>query len=113
MFMSTRDVGELFNVRSHNPSFFAVRQAVALPRQLLDFCIPVNLHFPPPEMLELVHDHLPDILRYYPDYAMVHQQQLEEITGLHADTIVPWNRYTAIIKRTYKNDKKATVKEVQ
>ena len=95
--MSTRDIGELFNVRSHNPSFFAVQQAVACPRQLLDFCIPVNLHFPPPEMLRLVQDNLPEILRYYPDYATVHQQHLEEITGLPADTIVPCNGSTEII----------------
>ena len=99
MFMSTRDVGELFNVRSHNPSFFAVQQAVASPRQLLDFCIPVNLHFPPPEMLTLVQEKLPEILRYYPDYAVVHQRHLEGITGLPAETIVPCNGSTEIITR--------------
>ena len=97
--MSTRDVGELFNVRSHNPSFFAVQQTVASPRQLLDFCIPVNLHFPPPEMLTLVRENLPEILRYYPDYAAVHQRHLQEITGLPAETIVPCNGSTEIITR--------------
>jgi len=50
-------------------------------------------------MLKLVHDNLPDILRYYPDYAMVHQQHLEEITGLPADTIVACNGSTEIITR--------------
>ena len=110
--MSTRDISELFNVRSHNPSFFAVQQAVASPRQLLDFCIPVNLHFPPPEILKLVHDNLPDILRYYPDYAMVHQQHLEEITGLPADTIVPCNGSTEIITRLCQTAKTPIVTDV-
>jgi threonine-phosphate decarboxylase len=110
--MSTRDLSELFNVRSHNPSFFAVQQAVASPRELLDFCIPVNLHFPPPEMLKLVHDNLPDILRYYPDYAMVHQQHLEEITGLRADTIVPCNGSTEIITRLCQTAKTPIVTDV-
>lgn len=110
--MSTRDISELFNVRSHNPSFFAVQQAVASPRQLLDFCIPVNLHFPPPEMLKLVHDSLPDILRYYPDYAMVHQQHLEEITGLPADTIVPCNGSTEIITQLCQTAKTPIVTDV-
>ena len=109
--MSTRDISELFNVRSHNPSFFAVQQAVASPH-LLDFCIPVNLHFPPPEMLKLVHDNLPDILRYYPDYAMVHQQHLEEITGLPAQTIVPCNGSTEIITRLCQTAKTPIVTDV-
>lgn len=97
--MSNREVAELFNVRSHNPSFFAVRQTVASPRKLLDFCIPVNLHFPPPELLELVRENLPDILRYYPDYVDVHQKHLEQITGLPANTIVPCNGSTEIITK--------------
>ena len=110
--MSTRHISELFNVRSHNPSFFAVQNAVASPRELLDFCIPVNLHFPPPEMLKLVHDNLSDILRYYPDYAMVHQQHLEEITGLPAGTIVPCNGSTEIITRLCQTTKTPIVTSV-
>jgi histidinol-phosphate/aromatic aminotransferase/cobyric acid decarboxylase-like protein len=97
--MSTRNVGELFNVRSHNPSFFTVKNTVKTRTELLDFCIPVNLHFPPPELLLAVRENLSEILRYYPDYAEVHQLHLAEITGLHADTIVPCNGSTEIITR--------------
>ena len=110
--MSTRQVSELFNVRSHNPSFFAVKQAVVSRRQLIDFCIPVNLHFPPPEMLMMVQDNLPDILRYYPEYAAVHQQHLEDITGLPADTIIPCNGSTEIITRLCQTAKTPIVTSV-
>ena len=90
--MRNDDVAQLFNVRSHNPSFFAVRESVAQApvaqtdaRELLDFCIPVNLHFPPPELVEMIRADLGEILRYYPDYAETHQQHLAEMTSLPAD----------------------------
>lgn len=97
--MSNDAVAELFSVRSHNPSFFAIKDTAAYGRQLLDFCIPVNLHFPPPEMVELVHESLEEILRYYPDYACVHQQHIGEMTALAPETIVPVNGSTEIITR--------------
>lgn len=102
--MSSNDVAHLFNVRSHNPSFFAVRETVAQARraqvqarELLDFCIPVNLHFPPPALLEMIRTDLGEILRYYPDYAETHQQHLSEMTGLPPETLVPCNGSTEII----------------
>ena len=44
--MSNDEVANLFNVRSHNPSFFAVKDSSAYKGELLDFCIPVNLALP-------------------------------------------------------------------
>ena len=38
--MSNETIRNLFNVRSHNPSFFAVKDSVAYKGELLDFCIP-------------------------------------------------------------------------
>ncbi len=64
--MSNDRVAELFNGRSHNPSFFSVKETADYKGKLLDFCIPVNLHFPPAELVELIHEGLPEILRYYP-----------------------------------------------
>lgn len=90
-------VAKLFNVRSHNPSFFAVKESLSYQGELLDFCIPVNLHFPPAELVELIHGNLSEILRYYPDYAQAHQQQLSELTGLAPEAIVPGNGSTEII----------------
>jgi threonine-phosphate decarboxylase len=97
--MRVDSVENLFSVRSHNPSFFSVKQALACNLELLDFCIPVNLHFPPAKLLELIHEHLPEILRYYPDYSNVHQQHISELTGLTPETIVPVNGSTEIITR--------------
>lgn len=95
--MSNDIVAELFNVRSHNPSYFAIKESIAHTQPLLDFCIPVNLHFPPVELIEMIHRDLPEILRYYPDYAEVHQQNISEMTGLAPETIVPCNGSTEII----------------
>lgn len=95
--MSNEQIGKLFNVRSHNPSFFSVRDNSVFRGELLDFCIPVNLHFPPAALVRMVHEHLPEILRYYPDYAEIHQQHISDVTGLAPDTIVPCNGSTEII----------------
>lgn len=95
--MSNDNVAQLFNVRSHNPSFFSVRESGAHPGELLDFCIPVNLHFPPPALVEMIRADLGEILRYYPDYAEVHQRHLAEMTGLAPETLVPCNGSTEII----------------
>jgi len=95
--MSNENVARLFNVRSHNPSFFSVRESAGYQGELLDFCIPVNLHFPPAAFIDLVHNSLNNILRYYPDYAEVHQKHIAEMTGLPSETIVPANGSTEII----------------
>ncbi|HEY0322956.1 MAG TPA: histidinol-phosphate transaminase [Pyrinomonadaceae bacterium] len=95
--MSNDKVANLFNVRSHNPSYFAVKDSAAFEGELLDFCIPVNLHFPPAALVEMIRNDLGEILRYYPDYAEVHQRHIGEMTGLEPETIVPCNGSTEII----------------
>jgi len=97
--MSNQGIADLFNVRSHNPSYFSVKSGVSGSTELLDFCIPVNLHFPPPELLDMVSKNLNEIVRYYPDYLEVHQQHVAAIAGLTVDTIVPCNGSTEIITK--------------
>ena len=97
--MSNHTVADLFNVRSHNPSFFSVKESTAYKGPLLDFCIPVNLHFPPPQILQRISERLPEILRYYPDYADVHAKHIGDIAGLPPECIVPANGSTEIITR--------------
>jgi histidinol-phosphate/aromatic aminotransferase/cobyric acid decarboxylase-like protein len=89
----------LFNVPSHNPSFFSVKESAVYKGPLVDFCIPVNLHFPPPQLVQCITEHLPEILRYYPDYAEVHAKHIGEIAGVPPECIVPANGSTEIITR--------------
>jgi histidinol-phosphate/aromatic aminotransferase/cobyric acid decarboxylase-like protein len=100
---NNNSIQNLFSVTSHNPSFFAVKDSTAYEGELLDFCIPVNLHFPPPALIEMIRQHLGEILRYYPDYAEVHQQHLAEITGLPPESLVPCNGSTEIITMLCRN----------
>lgn len=95
--MESDQITELFKVRSHNPSFFTVQNAISHQREILDFCIPVNLHFPPGELTGMIRDELEVILRYYPDYAEVHQQCISEFTGTATESIVAGNGSTEII----------------
>ena len=95
----SNNAADLFNVRSHNPSFFSVKESAVHKGPLLDFCIPVNLHFPPPQMVQRITERLPEILRYYPDYADVHAKHIGEIAGVPPEYIVPANGSTEIITR--------------
>jgi histidinol-phosphate/aromatic aminotransferase/cobyric acid decarboxylase-like protein len=95
----SNNVAELFNVRSHNPSFFSVKETAVYNGPLVDFCIPVNLHFPPPRLVQRISERLPEILRYYPDYAEVHAKHIGEIAGVCPEYIVPANGSTEIITR--------------
>lgn len=95
--MTIDSVATLFNVRSHNPSFQTVKDSRVYRGELRDFCIPVNLHFPPPSLMQMIRENLPDILRYYPDYADVHQQHIGEMNDLDPETIVAANGSTEII----------------
>ncbi len=95
----SNNAAELFNVRSHNPSFFSVKESTIHKGPLVDFCIPVNLHFPPPQLVQRISERLPEILRYYPDYAEVHARHISEITGVRSEYIVPANGSTEIITR--------------
>lgn len=97
--MNNTRPADLFNVRSHNPSFFSVKESAVYKGPLVDFCIPVNLHFPPPQMVQRIGERLPEILRYYPDYAEVHAKHIGEIAGVPPECIVPANGSTEIITR--------------
>ncbi len=45
----------------------------------------------------MIRENLPEILRYYPDYAEVHQKHIATMTDLDPATIVPANGSTEII----------------
>jgi histidinol-phosphate/aromatic aminotransferase/cobyric acid decarboxylase-like protein len=89
---------KIFDTRFHNPSIFQVR-AAAPPgqRDLVDFCVPANSYFPPPQMLADLRHRLHDILKYYPDYSPVHQENIARLSGVGAEFIVPSNGVTELI----------------
>jgi threonine-phosphate decarboxylase len=87
----------LFERPSHNPSWRSVQEAAGTQRELVDFCVPVNPYFPPPALLTEITRQLPQILKVYPDDAIVHQRAIAELTGLAADNIVVANGSTELI----------------
>jgi len=94
--MSNYNALRIFDTRFHNPSIHAVRLAANI-TDLLDFCVPANSYFPPPELVNHIKDGLTDILKYYPDYAPVHQAHISHLTGLPAESIVVANGVTELI----------------
>lgn len=90
-------VARLFDTPFHNPSMYAVRAGLATDRDLVDFCVPANGYFPPPAMLQAIKDNLAEILKYYPDYSPVHQENISRWVGTPAENIVPANGVTELI----------------
>lgn len=88
---------DIFDTRFHNPSIYAVRSRTTYQGKLTDFCVPANPYFPPAKMLEMIAENLPDIVKYYPDYAPVYQQCVAELVGTPSDNIVVANGITEII----------------
>ena len=93
----THPIASLFGLSSHSPSFVTVRNSHTYRDALLDFCVPVNLHFQPPALMEMIASSLEEILYYCPDCADVHQLHIAALTELAADTIVPANGATEVI----------------
>ncbi len=90
---------KLFAVSSHNPSFRSVKQSGCFGGDVIDFCVPVNLHFPPRELVNTILENLGEVLRHYPDYAEAHQVHIGALRHLAPESIVPANGSTEIITR--------------
>jgi len=88
---------DIFDTRFHNPSIFSIREKTAFEGPVIDYCVPANTYFPPPEMMDLIKDNLPDILKYYPDYAPAHQNNIALLTGTPSENVVAANGVTEII----------------
>ncbi len=88
---------EIFDTRFHNPSIFSIREQTGFGGAVIDYCVPANTYFPPAEMLDLIKDNLQDILKYYPDYAPVHQNNISALTDTPTQNIVAANGVTEII----------------
>ena len=70
---------------------------MGLAREIIDFCVPINPNFPPPELLDRIHQNLAEIVKYYPDYSGCHQENLSKISGVPAENIVVTNGSTELI----------------
>ncbi len=90
-------VARLFATDAHNPSFASVRDSLPTKLVPVDFCVPVNRHFPPPELLDELREALPGLVKYYPDYAENHQRALSRFTDVTAEHIVAANGSTELI----------------
>lgn len=95
--MNAEKITQLFATEAHNPSFAAVRKVAKAGQQPIDFCVPVNRYFPPASLLAEIQESLPDIVKYYPDYAATHQQSASEVTGIPANNLVVANGSTELI----------------
>lgn len=87
----------IFNTRFHNPSIFDIREQTRFDGDIVDYCVPANTYFPPADMTTLIAQNLVDILKYYPDYAPVHQRNISVLTDTPEENIVVGNGVTELI----------------
>ena len=110
--MSTNKTLDIFQTLFHNPSIFEIRSNTSYESDLTDFCVPANSYFPPPKMVELIQENMTDILKYYPDYASVHQKYISDLCGTPAENIVASNGITEIITILCKDSKGSILSSV-
>ncbi|MCF6524572.1 histidinol-phosphate aminotransferase family protein [Streptomyces sp. JJ36] len=97
---------------THSPSWAALDRLAGAPRPTgppgtvagarperprLDFCIPCNPYFPPPEVFDRLRDSVERILRYYPSDAGTVTAELCRVLGLNRQTVVMGNGSTELI----------------
>lgn len=95
--MKSKQHLDIFETPFHNPSIFEIRSRTQFDGALTDFCVPANSYFPTSEMIDLIHENMGDILKYYPDYSPVHQQCISKLCGIPEENIVAANGITEII----------------
>ena len=95
--MSTIEALDYFRTSSHNPSFYEIQSKTSYKGELLDFCIPVNSYFPPPKLVEMIRGNLVDILKYYPDYAILIRKTSLCLQGSRQKILSSANGSTEII----------------
>lgn len=88
---------DLFARDAHNPSMTQLRAHHQYEGEIIDFCVPVNQHFPPPELRQRIIDNLPDILKHYPDEAADQARHLSAFIDIPAANLMVANGSTEII----------------
>lgn len=82
---------------AHSASFADVSRRYGAQREVVDFCIPTNSYFPPPEMLERLSRQLPRLLKYYPSDSAATTARLAALLGMHPQTVAMANGSTELI----------------
>jgi histidinol-phosphate/aromatic aminotransferase/cobyric acid decarboxylase-like protein len=86
----------LFRQGNHSPSFFTLSR-MSGGDDLVDFCIPCNPYFPPPEMFDRLSSNLEGILKFYPSDNATITGQLATILGMPPQSIAMANGSTELI----------------
>lgn len=88
----------LFDDCSHSPSLASLERSMNRPDlSVTDFCIPVNLYFPPESVLDDVAGRLGEVLKFYPERNHSIAKVFSESSGLDASTMVMANGSTELI----------------
>ncbi|GAA3041072.1 histidinol-phosphate transaminase [Streptosporangium longisporum] len=83
---------------AHSPSVFSLtRAAPERGADLIDFCVPGNPYFPPPEVFGILERDLAALLRFRPSDADTIAAELCGVLGLNPQTVVMGNGSTELI----------------
>lgn len=88
----------LFDQTAHTPSLFTLERSMGLDtREILDYCIPVNSHFPCPEMMERLQKGFRRAIRYYPASNDQIARTVGHCFALDPDCVVMFNGATELL----------------
>ncbi len=85
---------EAFQVSHHSPGVGRLRSILA--NDVTDFCVPVNIGFPPPAFMTEIHDQLLDRLKYYPSEPGPLREKFGAFVGVSGASLVAGNGSTEL-----------------
>lgn len=80
----------------HSPAIRTIRKALGPDRKIVDFCVPVNIGFPPPDLMELLQNGLLESIKYYPSEPMIIREKFANFLGLPTEQVLAGNGSTEL-----------------
>jgi histidinol-phosphate/aromatic aminotransferase/cobyric acid decarboxylase-like protein len=80
----------------HSPGVRNLRLLLGGEKSITDFCVPVNIGFPPPDFLDRLRNDLLERLKYYPSEPHPLREKFAAFLGLPPDSVIAGNGSTEL-----------------
>lgn len=80
----------------HSPNIRNLRSILGATEAITDFCVPVNIGFPPAEFMEALHRELGERLKYYPSEPGPLREKFAAFLDLPAENLIAGNGSTEL-----------------
>jgi histidinol-phosphate/aromatic aminotransferase/cobyric acid decarboxylase-like protein len=94
--MNLTAINQAFANSSHSPGLRKLRGLLGDHEQIVDFCVPVNIGFPPPAFMDQLHAQLADRLKYYPSEPTAINEKFASVLNVQPTHLIAGNGSTEL-----------------